>query len=144
LTVAILQGLLIDSGATTYIMPLASVVETIKVAREDIQTISCNPVIRLRDSIVPIVNLESLLYRQKWDNHLNDQNLVVIIGNGDGLTGLVVDDLMERQEVVVKPLGKYMDDVEGIAGGTILGDGNVALILDALSLSKMMQEQAAL
>jgi two-component system chemotaxis sensor kinase CheA len=144
LTVAILQGLLIDSGATTYIMPLASVVETIKVAREDIQTISCNPVIRLRDSIVPIVNLESLLYRQKWDNHLNDQNLVVIIGNGANLTGLVVDDLMERQEVVVKPLGKYMDDVEGIAGGTILGDGNVALILDALSLSKMMQEQAAL
>jgi two-component system chemotaxis sensor kinase CheA len=142
LTVAIVQGLLIASGSTTYIMPLASVLETIKVDREDIQTINKNPVIRLRNSIVPIVNLENLLNRRKWDNHLNDQNLIVIIGNGANLTGLVVDDLMERQEIVVKPLGKYMEDIEGISGGTILGDGNVALILDALSLSKMMQEQA--
>jgi two-component system chemotaxis sensor kinase CheA len=142
LTVAIVQGLLIASGATTYIMPLASVFETIKVDREDIQTINRNPVIRLRDSIVPIVNLENLLNRRKWNNQLNDQNLIVIIGNGANLTGLVVDDLMERQEIVVKPLGKYMEDIQGISGGTILGDGNVALILDALSLSKMMQEQA--
>jgi two-component system chemotaxis sensor kinase CheA len=96
----------------------------------------------LRDSIVPIINLEDLLNRQKWNNQLNDQNLIVIIGNGANLIGLIVDDLMERQEIVVKPLGKYMDDVEGIAGGTILGDGNVALILDALSLSKMMQERS--
>ncbi len=142
LTVAIVQGLLNASGSTTYIMPLASVVETIKVDREDIQTINRNPVIRLRNSIVPIMNLENLLNRRKWNNHLNDQNLIVIIGNGANLTGLVVDDLMERQEIVVKPLGKYMEDIEGISGGTILGDGNVALILDALSLSKMMQEQA--
>ncbi len=141
LTVAIVQGLLIASGATTYIMPLASVVETIKVGRNEIQTINCNPVIRLRDSIVPIINLEDLLNRQKWNNQINEQNLIVIIGNGANLIGLIVDDLMERQEIVVKPLGKYMDDVEGITGGTILGDGNVALILDALSLSKMMQER---
>jgi two-component system chemotaxis sensor kinase CheA len=143
LTVAIVQGLLIACGATTYIMPLASVVETIKVDRGDIQTINRNPVIRLRDSIVPIVNLDNLLNRRKWNNELNEQNLIVIIGNGANLTGLVVDDLMERQEIVVKPLGKYMEDIQGISGGTILGDGNVALILDALSLSKMMLEQSA-
>ena len=91
---------------------------------------------------MPIINLENLLNRQSWNKELNDQNLIVVIRNGANLVGLIVDDLMERQEIVVKPLGKYMDDVEGLAGGTILGDGNVALILDVLSLSKMLQSRS--
>jgi two-component system chemotaxis sensor kinase CheA len=138
LTVAIVQGLLISSGGATYIMPLGSVVETLTVAGADIKTINQREVIRLRDSIVPIMGLENVLGRQGSRVKLGEHNLIVVIKAGERLAGLVVDNLMERQEIVVKPLGSYLGDIEGISGATILGDGRVALILDAASLSKMM------
>jgi two-component system chemotaxis sensor kinase CheA len=138
LTVAIVQGLLISSGGATYIMPLGSVVETLTVAGTDIKTINQREVIRLRDSIVPIMGLENILGRQGSRTKLGEHNLIVVIKAGERLAGLVVDNLMERQEIVVKPLGSYLGDIEGISGATILGDGRVALILDAASLSKMM------
>ena len=138
LTVAIVQGLLISSAGDTYIIPLASVMETLTVARADIKTINQREVIRLRDSIVPIIGLEKVLGRSTKPTRLSEHNLVVVIKAGERLAGLVVDSLMERQEIVVKPLGNYLGDVEGISGATILSDGNVALILDASSLAKMM------
>lgn len=138
LTVAIVQGLLISSAGAIYIMPLASVVETLTVAKADIKTINQREVIRLRDSIVPIMGLESVLGRQSRAAELKEHNLIVVIRAGERLAGLIVDDLMERQEIVVKPLGSYLGDIEGISGATILGDGKVALILDAASMAKMM------
>ena len=138
LTVAIVQGLLISSAGDTYIIPLASVMETLTVARADIKTINQREVIRLRDSIVPIIGLEKVLGRSRKPTRISEHNLVVVIKAGERMAGLVVDSLMERQEIVVKPLGNYLGDVEGISGATILSDGNVALILDASSLAKMM------
>jgi two-component system chemotaxis sensor kinase CheA len=138
LTVAIVQGLLISSAGATYIMPLASVVETLTVSRSEIKSINQHEVIRLRDSIVPIMELENVLGRQTKRAEIGEHNLIVVIKAGERLAGLVVDDLMERQEIVVKPLGSYLGDIEGISGATILGDGKVALILDAASLAKMM------
>jgi two-component system chemotaxis sensor kinase CheA len=138
LTVAIVQGLLISSAGATYIMPLASVVETLTVSRSEIKSINQHEVIRLRDSIVPIMGLENVLGRQTKRAEIGEHNLIVVIKAGERLAGLVVDDLMERQEIVVKPLGSYLGDIEGISGATILGDGKVALILDAASLAKMM------
>jgi two-component system chemotaxis sensor kinase CheA len=82
--------------------------------------------------------LENVLGRQNRRAETGEHNLIVVIKAGERLAGLIVDELMERQEIVVKPLGSYLGDIEGISGATILGDGKVALILDAASLSKMM------
>ena len=137
LTVAIIQGLLVSSGGVVYVMPLLSVAETLTIAPSEIQTIRKKEVIRRRDSIIPLLRLKTTLGGEAMRTENNDKNLIVVVKAGDRLVGIVVDTLLERQEIVVKSLGKYLGDIEGIAGAAILGDGQVALILDIASLTKM-------
>jgi len=144
LTVAIIQGLMLTSDGVIYVLPLTSVLETLIVTPAEIKTIWRKEVINRRGSIIPLMRLNTALGQETREIETNGkESLVVVVKADDKSVGLIVDGLMERQEIVVKSLGEYLGEIEGIAGATILGDGKVALILDVASLTKMaIQERA--
>ena len=88
-------------------------------------------VIHLRGSVIPLIDLHTVLDAPRLTEEDPEHLIVVIVKKGDKLAGLVVDELMGQQEVVIKSLGKYINKCKVISGATILGDGEVALILDA-------------
>jgi two-component system chemotaxis sensor kinase CheA len=137
LTLAVIQGLLVSVGGTVYVMPLASVTETLLIEQRDILTVRGRHVIRLRNTVIPLLSLDGApgLGMSRADH--GDKCFIVVAKDGDRSIGVVVDELMEQQEFVVKPLGKFLVDIRGIAGATILGDGQVGLILDVPALIKM-------
>ncbi len=137
LTLAVIQGLLVSVGGTVYVMPLASVTETLLMEQREILTIRGRHVIRLRNNVIPLVSLDGApkLGMSRTDG--SDKCFIVVAKDGEKSIGVVVDELMEQQEFVVKPLGKFLVDIRGIAGATILGDGQVGLILDVPALIKM-------
>jgi two-component system chemotaxis sensor kinase CheA len=137
LTLAVIQGLLVSVGGTVYVMPLASVTETLLMEQREVLTIRGRHVIRLRNNVIPLVSLDGApgLGMRRTDH--SDKCFIVVAKDGEKSIGVVVDELMEQQEFVVKPLGKFLVDIRGIAGATILGDGQVGLILDVPALIKM-------
>ena len=141
LTVAVFQGLMVSVSDATYILPLVSVVEKIRISSRDIKIVLGQEVMRLRDSIIPLVRLGSVLGFNDHHAELSAEQYVIIVKAGDRLSGIVVDRLMDQQEFVKKSLGKHLGDIKGIAGATILGDGNVALILDVPTLIRMVTQK---
>ncbi len=134
LTLATINGLLVACGGTTYVIPMASLVEVLKLKKEDIESISGKKIIRVREQLLPLHGLDSTLEQCSHQNNGEESILVVIIRSGARAAGIIVDSVMETQETVVKSLGKYVGTIKGIAGATILGDGRVALILDTATL----------
>lgn len=135
LTLAIMPALLVSVHAQTYAIPLASVMSTLKIRKEQVSTVLHRGVMTLRDRVLPLLWLEEFFL---WGNGQADREYyVVAIRWGESQVGLVVDGLLGQQQIVVKPLGYQMGDTPGIAGGTIMGDGTVALILDVPSLVQM-------
>ena len=137
LTLAVIQGLLVAVHGTVYVMPLASVTETLLIEQREITTIRGRNVIRLRNNVIPLVTLDNASGLGKRRADRVDKCFIVVAKDGEKSIGVVVDELMEQQEFVVKPLGKFLVDIRGIAGATILGDGQVGLILDVPALIKM-------
>lgn len=129
LTLAIIQALLVMVGNEKYAIPLSSTKEIIKVTPEQIKTVQKQEVILLRNMVVPIVRLDKILEVPPVERKKKDMT-VVIVKKGEKLSGFLVDSLIGQQEIVIKSLGKLLSNIKGIAGATILGDGNVALILD--------------
>lgn len=133
LTLAIIQALLVEVGQEIYAVPLSSVIETLLVKREEIKTVGGLPMVQLRGNTLPLISL-----KQKFDLPESEQEkeevFVVVVGLGDKAIGLIVDELQGQQEIVIKTLGDYLNGLPGIAGATILGDGNITLILDIGSL----------
>ncbi|TVR01382.1 MAG: chemotaxis protein CheA [Desulfovibrionales bacterium] len=129
LTLAIIDALMVTVAGATYAIPLDAVSETTKIDTSILTDVSGRKAVTLRDEVLGIVELTDLLGLPR-----NTQNRdilpVVVITDNDRRLGLVVDRLQERQEVVIKPLGSYLGDIEGISGATIMGDGSVVLILD--------------
>jgi two-component system chemotaxis sensor kinase CheA len=118
-------------------MPLASVTETILIEQREILTIRGRHVIRLRNNVIPLVTLDGAPGLGKSRTDRDGKYFIVVAKDGERSIGVIVDELMEQQEFVVKPLGKFLVDIRGIAGATILGDGQVGLILDVPALIKM-------
>ncbi|RNC29571.1 MAG: Chemotaxis protein CheA [Candidatus Dichloromethanomonas elyunquensis] len=133
LTLAIIQALLVEVGKEIYAVPLSSVIETLLVQTSEIKTVGGLPMVQLRGNTLPLISL-----KEKFDLHDSDKTqdevFVVVVGLGDKVIGLVVDELQGQQEIVIKTLGEYLNGLPGIAGATILGDGKVTLILDIGSL----------
>jgi len=133
LTLAIIQALLVEVGQEIYAVPLSSVLETLLVNREDIKTVGGLPMVQLRGNTLPLISLQ-----EKFDlptpETESSEVYVVVVGFGDKALGLIVDELRGQQEVVIKSLGEFLNNLPGIAGATILGDGKVTLILDIGSL----------
>ncbi len=139
LTLAIMPALLVSVKNETYAIPLASVIETLRVRRDQLLTIRGREVILLRGQVLPILRLDEIF--GVGGAGLTDQPCVVAIRSGDLQVGLVVDRLVGQQEVVVKSLSSVLGDVRSISGGTILGDGHVALIVDVASLIEMVRRE---
>lgn len=129
LTLAIIQALMVLVGEEKYAIPLSSIRETVTVTKDQIKTVQKREVILLRGNVIPIARLNEVL-----DTHRQDQNTenltLVIVKKGEKDVGLAVDDLIGQQEIVIKSLGSFLKDIKFIAGATILGNGEVALILD--------------
>ena len=140
LTLAIVQGLLVEARNELFILPLASVLETVKIARTDVASINRKEVIRLRDTVLPIVDLHSIFFRgtSSIDLAKMTNSYVVVLGLAEKRIGLVVDHLIGQEEVVIKSLGEFLGQTQGIAGATILGDGRVRLIVDPAGIFTMM------
>lgn len=129
LTLAIIDALMVTVSGATYAIPLDAVSETTKIDANLLTDVGGRKAVTLRDDVLGIVDLTEMLGLPP--NTAQREILpVVVITDNDRRLGLVVDRLLERQEVVIKPLGTYLGDIEGISGATIMGDGSVVLILD--------------
>jgi two-component system chemotaxis sensor kinase CheA len=133
LTLAIIQTLMVIIGDEKYALPLSNIQTVENIPCGDIKTVQGKEVIYLRGSIIPIVRLGQILDCKKPEVE-PDSLLVVIVKKGERLAGMVVDELMGQQEIVIKSIGKYIKNHKIISGATILGNGDVALILDVTSL----------
>jgi two-component system chemotaxis sensor kinase CheA len=140
LTLAIISGMIVEVKSEKVVIPLNSVIEVLRVHIEDIHTINNHEAIRRRDSIIPLVSLDNLLYRGKEDTNKSVWQYVVVIGLAEKRFGIKVDELLGQKEVVIKSLGNYLGNINGIAGSTIMGDGTVIMILDINELLNQIAE----
>ena len=132
LTLAIVLSLLIKVGHETYAISLENVEETILVKKENIKTMHGEPATLLRGEVLSLSDLGDILGAEGIE-HDRDEYPVVVVKMGKNKTGFIVSQLIGQQEIVIKSLGRFLSKIDGISGGTILGDGNVALILDVAS-----------
>lgn len=133
LTLAIIQALMVVVGGEKYAISLGSIQTIEDIGPDEIKLVQNKEVINLRGIVIPLIRLSEVLdidSTRKEDESL----IVVIVKKGDKMAGLVIDELMGQQEIVIKSLGKYIKQCKFISGATILGDGEVALILDANAL----------
>ena len=140
LTLAIIQGLLVDSDKEVFILPLASVLETVKTEQSEIYYVNQRPVLRLRDDIIPVINLNEILRGGAGGFIMTEKPYIVIIGLADKKLGINVDRFLGQEEVVIKSLGQYLGSTEGVAGATILGDGRIRLIVDLIGLFNLAKK----
>ncbi len=133
LTLAIIQALMVDIGNEKYAISLGSIQTIEDISPDDVELVQNKEVIQIRDSVIPLIRLNEILdIDSKKDP--NENMVVVVVKKGDKQAGLVVDELIGQQEIVIKSLGKYISKCKIISGATVLGDGEVALILDANTL----------
>ncbi len=132
LTLAIIQALMVIIGDEKYAISLDSITTIENIPSSDVKLVQGKEVIQLRGTVIPIVRLSELL---GFENPKQSDDMIVVIAKkGDSQAGLVVDELIGQQEIVIKSLGKYINNDRIISGATILGDGEVALIIDANAL----------
>ncbi|MDG4597870.1 MAG: chemotaxis protein CheA [Candidatus Contendobacter sp.] len=143
LTLAIISALMVRVGDNLFTVPLANVEETLRIFAKDITTVEGTEVIHLRGKTTPIFRL-SVLFDIPSSQQETDKFFVVIVNAGLRKIGLVVDELLGQEEVVIKPLVDYLQEKSGLSGATIIGDGRVSLILDVYELANIaMNRQVA-
>ncbi|MCF2718631.1 MULTISPECIES: chemotaxis protein CheA [unclassified Paenibacillus] len=130
LTLSIIAAMMIQIGSEKYAIPLSSIVETAIVKRTQIRSVHGNKMIAFRDSHIPLISLSQLFEVPDFNEDEEEETEVVVIRKGDRLAALSVQDFLGQSEIVLKNLGKYLPNIQGISGATILGDGQVALIID--------------
>ena len=133
LTLAIIQALMVIIGGEKYAIALGNIQTIEDIPVSDVSLVENKEVIQLRGSVIPIIRLSEMLDAESTSEG-NSNITIVVVKKGDSLAGLVVDELMGQQEIVIKSLGKYINTSKIISGATILGDGEVALILDSNAL----------
>ncbi|WP_020615265.1 chemotaxis protein CheA [Paenibacillus daejeonensis] len=136
LTLSIISAMLIKLGSEKYAIPLSSIVETAIIKRDVIRNIHGNRMIEFRGAIIPILSLSTILQSPDFSEEQEEESEVVIIRKGDKWAAVVVDDFIGQSEIVLKSLGGYLTGIEAVSGATILGDGQVALIIDPNALIK--------
>ena len=135
LTLAILDGQLVKVGKEVYIFPLVSIVESIQLEKHMLNNITGSQyVMQLRDDYIPILCLQDIFNTGAEKKDLEGAMLVVVEGDNEKI-GIVVDELLGQQQVVIKSLEQNYQKVDSISGATILGDGTVALIVDVSGLN---------
>ncbi len=129
LTIAIIQALVVGVEQQLFAIPLASVIEAVKISRRDIKTVDGRPVMNLRDRVLPLLRLCDE-FGIGLSQETRDQGYVVVVASGERRLGLVVDRLQAQEEIVIKSMGDFLGEIKGVAGATITGEGKVILILD--------------
>lgn len=142
LTLAIIDALMVNVSGQMYAIPLDAVSETTKIEAHRLTDVKGRKAVTLRGEVLGVVEMAEMLGLPRTDP-LPDVLSVVVIHDNDRRLGLVVDRLLERQEIVIKPLGAYLGDLKGISGATIMGDGSVILILDPHEIYLMATSKAA-
>ncbi|MED1721702.1 chemotaxis protein CheA [Brevibacillus parabrevis] len=136
LTLSIISAMLVQVKDEKYAVPLSSIIETAVFKKDQIMMAHRQKVIDFRGRVVPLVSLQDIFQVPDNGADKEDEVAVVIVRKGEKMAGLVVDSFIGQQEIVLKSLGKYMVNVFAISGATILGDGQVALIIDCNALIK--------
>jgi len=134
--------LLVDVCGEIFVIPLSSVIEVVRIPRDQVHSIKGKEMIRLRDSVLPLVRLEKIFDLNKSNGENKENIYIVVLGLAEKRLGAVVDGLIGQKEVVIKSLGSYLNNVKGIAGATILGDGSVRMIVDVAQIFKMSSENS--
>ena len=136
LTLAIIQALLVGVQEEYYAIPLASVLETVRISKDEIYTVDNRSVMRLRNDVLSLVHIGDIFEVERIIDAA-EHAYVVVLGLAESKLGLIVDSLVGQEEIVIKSLGEYLKGMEGIAGATIRGDGGVTLIVDVAALMQM-------
>ncbi|MEM6646687.1 MAG: chemotaxis protein CheA [Bacteroidota bacterium] len=139
LTLAIIQSLMVRVARETYAVPLHAVIEVVAIEEENVETINGHEVIRLREQVMPLLQIKNLL--DVPDQEAAEHRYAVIIGLAEHRVGIVVDGLVGQKEIVIKSLGSYLKKTRGISGSTIMGDGSVILILDVGEVIRMASRE---
>ena len=134
LTLAIIDGLLVDVGEAYFVLPVASILECIELTREDVMNANGKHVVNVRGEIIPYIRLKDF-FRMRIDEREREQ--IMVVATDHGRFGFVVDQVIGDHQTVIKNLGKFYRNVQVISGATILGNGAVALVLDP---SRLVQE----
>ncbi|WFD11698.1 chemotaxis protein CheW [Tepidibacter hydrothermalis] len=134
LTLAIIQALLVMVGNEKYAIPLNNIKEITNIDRSNIRNVEGKDIVLYREQTLPLVDLGDVIGVQKENVEYSEESTVVVVKKGDKDLGIIVDQLIGQQEIVIKSLGKYLSGINFIAGATILGNGSVALIIDTNSL----------
>lgn len=133
LTLAIITALMVEVSGETFAIPLSGVLESIRIQGDEIHEVGGSEVVKLRDRLLPVHRLDRFFW-QKNNSAGRDHEYIVVVGSGEKRGGLVVDRLIGQQEIVIKALDDYLGDLPGISGGTVLGDGNISMIVDIGSI----------
>jgi two-component system, chemotaxis family, sensor kinase CheA len=142
LTLAIVQALITKVENRVFAIPLTSVVETSRCRKSEISTIEGHPVLQFRGTVLPLVNLETVFpSKHRQSGGLKDETVLVVVRSSGQLIGIAVDSLVGEQEVVIKSLGSYFGQVEGISGAALMGDGGIALIVDVAGLPGILERE---
>lgn len=136
LTLAIIQALLVEVGSDVFAIPLASVIETVRINVDEIHTFEGREVLKLRDRVLSLVRLDSVFGLEEINS---DEMYIVIVGLAEKQLGFIVDSLIGQEEIVIKSLGEYLGGSPGIAGATITGNGRVRLIVDVAGIIELAQ-----
>lgn len=136
LTLAIIQALLVEVAGETFAIPLASVVETVRITNEEIHSFEGSEVLKLRDRVLSLIRLDEAFALDELEQ---DEIYVVVVALAEKQLGFIVDKLIGQEEIVIKSLGDYLGGNPGIAGATITGDGRVRLILDVAGVIEVAQ-----
>ena len=131
LTLSILDGQLINSSGQIYVIPMSSITELVVLDPNQISTIAgATEVYRLREDYIPLVRLDKAVGLDRKEDNIKNRELIVVVEGEGCVAGIVVDELLDQQQIVIKSLETNYRKVEGMSGATVLGDGQVALILD--------------
>lgn len=133
LTLAIIRAIMVKVEHNTFAIPLNAIVETIKIPKKQIKTLKNKKIINLRGEVIGIIELTTLMGMPQNGKDIQDNDLIsiVILSSESKKIGLIVDDLLKQQEIVIKPLVDFLSIIPGLSGATILGDGKIVLILDS-------------
>ncbi|MGI1804832.1 chemotaxis protein CheW [Exiguobacterium sp. TDN 0502] len=131
LTLSIISAMLVELGQETYAIPLTAIIETTSLRKSAILQAHREKVFDFRGQLVPLISLNEVY---GLPQHEAEAYSVVVVRSGEKLAGLIVSELIGQQEIVMKPLGSYLEGIRAISGATILGDGQVALIIDSNAL----------
>lgn len=140
LTLAIIQGLLVQCDDDVFILPLSSVRETVKADGTEVYYVNQRPVFRLRDETIPLINLTAMINADTDGFLMSGRPYILVVELAESKLGLMLDRFLGQEEVVIKSLGEYLGATEGVAGATILGDGRIRLIVDLVGLFRLARK----